>query len=358
VISIIVSFIASVGIIFFLLEGLVKNRIKDKKFIYILGALALAYIVSLVLQTLWLFNIYSYADSDFLTLNCMVIVAEAFAFYFFVILFKKNNLTSITLTLYLIGLCLTFLSPLNFALFAMIASFFFMLLLFLNLIDSKQVIIRKISYSILMYAGISIILSFLIALGINLSLAFLTIINLLFLLVAYYLSHHFPDYSAFPGTSAKDKPFFLMFLKYMIFIIAFTNIVLISTLSLHEFGHVLTARYYNCDARAIFFEKGLYPYSEINCGNVSGDVLIALAGLVLPIAIALLLFFIDNSIVRATALLVAGFNLIAGYKDFKEVNLSASIILVFTLFGVLLLLFGLIFLARFVFNQQNKHYQE
>jgi hypothetical protein len=300
-------------------------------------------------------NVYEYTPQDMLTLSCMVIIAQALIFYFFTVSLKKSKLTHAVLIMYLVGLFLVFLSPLNFQIFALIISLFFMLLTLLNLIEHKDEVISKVGYVSLIYSGLAIIMFFLLFFRTDLDLLFISIANLAFLPFAYYLSHSFSPYSVSEEKEVKEKSIILMFIKYFIFITAFTNILLISTLGFHELSHVAVARLYGCDAKAVFFEKNIYPYSEITCESTLGMNIIALAGPILPILCALLLFFVEKSITRASALMVIGFNLTAAYSDFKEVHISGSIILVFTLLGVILLLLGLIHLAQFIFYSESRN---
>ncbi|HVY01904.1 MAG TPA: hypothetical protein VHA12_04035 [Candidatus Nanoarchaeia archaeon] len=351
-ILLVINVLVLLAVILFFVKGAVINYRKHREFSYLEIFLAFLAFVCAFLNTFWIFGVYSYSTSDLLTLINLSAVLQAVIFYFFARIFKKNTLSNITLFLYISSLILIFISPLNFRPFSIILSFFFMLLMFTNLLDSVNQNVKRIGYVGILYAGISVILFFLYMFGIdNLSL-FNLISNFVLLLVAMLSSMEIIELPKSLKLARDDYSVFLVFVRYFIFILAFTNLVLIGTLGLHEFSHVLVARYYDCDARAIFFEKGIYPYSEINCTNLAGKNMIALAGPVLPILLAMILFFVENSITRAVALLAIGFNLVSGYQDFKGVGISDSIILVFTLFGIFLLVLGVVDLAKFIFKRQ------
>lgn len=340
------------AVILFFVKGAIVNYQTHKKLSYLIVLLGFIAFIFAFLNVSWLLGFYSYSDSDLLTLTNMFVTSLAVIFYFFVRIFKKNTLSNLIFLFYLASLVLIFISPLNFRPFSIIFSCFFMLLTFSNLLDYNVQNVKNIGYAGIIYAGVSVILFFLYTFGFdNLSL-FALLSNFVFLLVAGFLSLQINEPSKNSKNSHDKYSTFLVFVRYFIFILAFTNLVLIGTLALHEFSHVLVARYYDCDARAIFFEKGIYPYSEINCTNLSGKTLIALAGPFLPILLAIILFFVENSITRAVALLSIGFNLVSGYQDFKEVNISDSIILAFTLFGIFLLILGVVELAKFIFKRQ------
>jgi hypothetical protein len=142
---------------------------------------------------------------------------------------------------------------------------------------------------------------------------------MLFLIFVYFFTQSLPQRSIKTGdTFLRQETKTLLFIKYFVFILVITNFSLISTIGVHELSHVVTARLYDCESRSIFYEQGNYPYSEIVCDDLSGKTLITLSGPIIPVLIGIILFFIGGILMRAIALLVMGFNLIASYKDFYE----------------------------------------
>ena len=124
------------------------------------------------------------------------------------------------------------------------------------------------------------------------------------------------------------------------------NLVLVSTISLHEFSHVITARYYGCESRTIAYESQNYPYSEIICTNLDYKLHIALAGPIIPVIVAALLLFVGGRYIRPIAFLAIGFNLLAGYRDFQDAGLSQNLVLGISLLSAVLLFFGVVYLTR------------
>ena len=183
-----------------------------------------------------------------------------------------------------------------------------MLMLFFDFFHMKDY--QRSGYLGAIYSCISLILSFLLFFGINKLLLFNLISNLVFFILAYFFLNDLKNYSSKPVDKEQynEKSIFLLFLKYFVFIIVLTNLALITTLSLHEFSHVLVSRIYGCEARSIFYEVGSYPYSEIVCDNLAQKMPIALAGIIAPLIIGLFAFIIGGWFVRPISFLIIGFN--------------------------------------------------
>jgi len=128
------------------------------------------------------------------------------------------------------------------------------------------------------------------------------------------------------------------------------NLVLLGTVAVHEFGHVAAARWYGCESRAIIFEAESYPYSEIICGTLEHRVPIALAGPIIPVILAFLLFALGGTLMRPVAVLAFGFNLLASFRDLQDSGLSSTIAAGTTFIGLVSIVIGVYLLlrARFV----------
>ena len=143
---------------------------------------------------------------------------------------------------------------------------------------------RKVAYAGILYSSLSLIFQFLYLFNIGDFLYYILISNLAFIFFIYYFLQNNKDKKIKSlNFILKDEPRIILFIKYLIYIIAISNLVLISTLGMHEFSHVSVSRFYDCDARSIFYEKRSYPYSEILCDDLSGKLFISLAGPVVPV---------------------------------------------------------------------------
>ena len=62
--------------------------------------------------------------------------------------------------------------------------------------------------------------------------------------------------------------------------------------------------------------------------------------------ISVLLFVIGGKFIKDISLLMAGFNLIFSNKDFLDLGLSDNLVMATAIFGVLLLIIGMVILTR------------
>ena len=149
----------------------------------------------------------------------------------------------------------------------------------------------------------------------------------------------------------ENDTYLFTFLKYFTFIIVFVSFSLISSLVLHELGHVLYAKYQGCAYKTIFFDSENYAYTEVFCKEDILKFYALLAGPIFPLAICLFIYIFGNRIIRDMSLLIIGFNLLASTKDFNEIGWSQNIILSATFFGFTLLILGVIFMSRAKFDE-------
>ncbi|MBW6442808.1 M50 family metallopeptidase [Patescibacteria group bacterium] len=134
------------------------------------------------------------------------------------------------------------------------------------------------------------------------------------------------------------------FFKIFIFVVLISGFIFISTVGLHEFGHVLSAKYYNCEYKTILFEEDSYPYTEIFCPNSEFKKFIIWAGPLLPSLLAISLFIIGGKFIREIALMMLGFNLLTTYKDLLDLGFSPYLRIGTIVLGLILIAIGLIFL--------------
>jgi hypothetical protein len=95
------------------------------------------------------------------------------------------------------------------------------------------------------------------------------------------------------------------------------------------------------------YEEESYPKTEVICSDLSKVWLIAIAGPLLPVLLAVLLFFLGGTLLREVALLMVGFNLISSSRDLAELGFGNNLIFASLFVGVVFLFFGLIYLAKY-----------
>ena len=320
--------------------------------------LAIIGVINLVLvlyNILWLFGYSEFTIIDFIYIFTAVIIAQL---PFILSIFSKlsqNKSLNILLLLYFPGL-FTFFISFNYLSISLIAISFF--IFFIGLIISKDFIKSKKTFIYgLAYFIISLISLFLSLFRQDLFHASSTISLLVFLLFIHNLIENIYSYKIYDSVEKPRKNNYLItFSKYFAFIIFFTSICLMSTIVIHEFGHVVIAKFFDCEYKTIFFKEGSYPYTEVICSDSNfHKISLLVGGPLLPIIFAIiLLLFAEGYFMKEFSILMIGFNFIASSKDLTNLSLSSNLIILFALAGLFFLTMGVISLSNSRFEEVVK----
>lgn len=329
--------------------GFFKHYKKEdvKKIVHWFALLFFVYLLLAAVSFFWGMGYYNYDTVDFMYVYSFAILVQTLVLFgTFYLLYGRKRIFN-WLWFYLAGLLSLYISFAYLPLVILIVSFFLTLVLFLNLY-SVSFVFKKVSYAGILYAAISALFQFLAFFDLGDAYVFSLFSSLVFLVFVYLFLR---DIKKYPLRAHKPIRFakehgLILFMKYFIFMIVLTNLVLVATISFHEFSHVAVSRYYGCESRTIAYEDGSYPYSEIVCSGLEHKLPITLAGPVGPILIAVLLLFVGGRYMRPISFLIIGFNLLAGYRDFNEIGLSSNLILGISIVSFVFLFFGVVLLAR------------
>ncbi|MEM0465070.1 MAG: hypothetical protein QXW97_00010 [Candidatus Pacearchaeota archaeon] len=174
------------------------------------------------------------------------------------------------------------------------------------------------------------------------------ILNIVFFIFIYNLLKDFREYSfnhSRHKNAKNNKSRFFIYLRYLTFIITITNLVFIGTISIHEFGHFISSKYFDCKYSKIVFERDM-PYTETLCLDSSSKAFFLISGIIFPFLIAGILYLVGGLFIRDISILIIGFNLIASYKDLRDLEISDNMILMVVIFGILFLFLGILLLAK------------
>lgn len=339
------------GLIFFSIFLLVLVRFlkyhEDKSVAKIsqsLFAIGLIQLIFAALSFLWAFNILKYSPADFLIIYSICIIIQT------ILLFRINYIFVPHVRIIYLFISYIILSTLTFIIFnsptlSLILSFLISLLLFIEF-TFRDDIYAKVGFIGIIYSTTSLII---------LIIYFLKIIDIYFItfssiVLFCFISTLFSDFKKYPISQAtvankREKPYFLVLLSHLIFIITFINFILLGTIAIHEFGHYGMSKVYDCEYGKIVYEDDLF-HTEFLCQDSSSTLGAALGGILLPMVIALLLFFIGGRLMKEIAILIIGFNLIAISRDLILINLSENIATLSILSGVILSIVGIFLLAK------------
>lgn len=125
-----------------------------------------------------------------------------------------------------------------------------------------------------------------------------------------------------------------------------TNFIFIGTISVHEFGHLLTSSQSDCEEIKIVYELKSLPHTEIKCEDISEQNRWIAGGILLPLALAFFLFFSGGKFIKEIALQIVGFDLAISYLDIKALGFSETIATFILIIGAALVVFTLGLLAK------------
>lgn len=305
----------------------------------------ICYVVLIFYSVAWFFGIFPYAPNDFNLIYSVVVFVQTLVLFKIVYMFNKDK----KMLFFLLAYFLVFvsLSIARFSFFLLVISYLLSLALslyFLNYHGEH----KNIGYSGMAYSATALLFQFFLFFNFGEPLLYSLISGCFFLVFSFYFlrdAAHYPVKS--PGfIKLKEESNIVLFIKYFVYIIVLTNVILISTIGIHELGHVVVSRFYDCESRAILYEQGTYPYSEIVCNDLSGKVYIALAGPILPLFLSLFLMILGGRFVKSLSLIIIGFNLLASYKDLQEIGISQSIVFATSILGIIPLFTGIALLAK------------
>ncbi|MFH1801972.1 MAG: hypothetical protein ABH864_00810 [archaeon] len=341
--------LVAILVLLFLLVGFLRHYKKEdiQKIVHWFALLFFVYLALAVFSFYWFFGYSPYDSSDFAFIYAFAILAQTLILFgvFYFLYGQKKFLY--WLAFYLVALFSLYISPSYLPLVLLLISFFLTLVLFLNLY-SLSFIFKMVSYVGIFYAAVSALFQFLLFFQIGDIFVYGLVSSIIFLVFVYLFLKDILKYplKAHGPINFEKSSGIVLFMKYFIFMVVLTNLVLVATVSFHEFSHVLVSRYYGCESRTIAYEDGGYPYSEIVCSSLENKLPITLAGPLGPIIVAALLFFVGGRYIKPISFLVIGFNLLAGYRDFQEIGLSMNLILGISILGIVSLFFGVVFLAK------------
>ncbi len=322
-----------------------KSR-KIHEIVNYLSFIGILYFFVAVFSFLWFFGILKYSSEDFLFLYALVILIQSIFLFMVVYLISNNKKIFYFLFFYVIILVSFFFPVFNFLYLFIITSFLLTLLFFIDL-SIKSFHCRKTGYFGIFYSSISLLFCTLLLFRVGDIFIFSLIFNLLFLiLIVGFLRElkNLPHVYRKNEKKIKKSPFFLVFLRYLVFILVITNFVFIATIAIHEFGHLTVSRFYGCDYGRIVYEEDIY--TEVLCGELPNKALVVLGGFLLPFAVAVLLFVVGGKFIKDIALLILGFDLISANRDFFEIGLSGNIVMATLIAGVLCLIAGIVMLIK------------
>ncbi len=345
-----INILISLSISIFILINIFRNYRKYlqlRKIFYLFSIIGFIFILYSIIFSLWLLNFTTYNPQDFLFVHSILVSIEAILLLSIIYYLRKNKKIFYLLFIYSIFL-FSFIMGWNFTNFLLISSLMLILILFILFISVPN--FTRISKFAIFYCSVSLLLESTFLFKDQPSPVMSLVSNLFFFLFIFFFLMDVRNISLSDSDKKikyRKSNYLFDFMRYFIFIVILTNFVFIGTLAIHEAGHFFMSKFNpNCELEKIVYEGDL-PRTEILCdGSPEYMNLIIFGGILLPILVALLLFFGGGTFMKEISFLIAGFNILISYRDFVDLGFSSSISIFFSMFGAGIIILAILLLAK------------
>jgi hypothetical protein len=322
---------------------------KDKKvrrIIEYISIVGLLYLILSALFLLWGLGVLAYDKNDFLIVYSIVIFIESIVLFKLLYSFTRKRSLFYLLVFYLASLISIFIFSFEIPSLVLLFSFLMLLIIFINFIPVFSSC-SEVCYLGVFYALASLIFQALLFFGVGRDSVFVLASNIVFLIFTLFLitkaKEHPPE--AREASLRRREPYVFIFLKYFVFIIVLSNFILMGTVGLHEAGHIIVSKFYDCGYRRVIYAESS-AYTEVLCSELSGNSLVILGAVFLPLLVAFLLFFIGGKFMKEISFLIGGFDFIISYKDFTDLGFSENVAVAGVALGMVFLIIGVVSLAK------------
>jgi len=323
----------------------IKNYSKSKTLAKNFSVIGLANFIISIFSLLWLMKVVNFSNFDFLLIYSSMVFVQGFSLFFVVYRLTQEKRLSYLLVFYsLIFLLILFLDTSFMKIFIEIY-FLFVFLLSLSFLSRKDDY-RNIAFFQMGYSGVSLFLNIFVLADIGKLYLMSIFYSVFFICFIIFLIKYI---SSGPLPLLKKKnvktSYFFHFLRSFVFVVALINFIFISTVVIHEFGHLIVSYLYNCSSRQIVFSGG-FPDTQILCSNLSSTLYVTLGGILIPLILGFILFLVGGPFLKETGVLMGGFNLIIASRDYLQIGISNNISLLLVMVGIIFAAGGIIYMAK------------
>ena len=280
------------------------------------------------------------------------------------ILYTVYKITDNKNLIYLFTLFLTTVFAINFSmnsffLFSMAVSYLLMMIVFLELILFANLYLKRAGFSGLAHTAISIIFLVMVFLKFKPFNFFWFIPNVLMSFVFYLIFLDIKSLGIIEKKAPEKKKnpiinFISVFAKFFIFIISISSFILLSTISLHEFGHAMVAQYYGCEhTKSVIYDMIQAPHTETKCSSYYNNTILTLGGILSTFVISLIFLLIGVRFTKNISYLMFGFSILISYGDLTDLGISKNIIATAIFLSLLIIVMAVTKLSVYYLKQQE-----
>jgi len=139
-------------------------------------------------------------------------------------------------------------------------------------------------------------------------------------------------------------PLVIEVFKLGLFVVGLSIFLMLGTLGVHELGHSLAAKAFGCEHETSF---GIgYAKTHVVCESDTGSTLITLAGFIMTVIVALLLFFMGHEFSQRLSLMILAFSMMMAVDDFSKLGMPDSIFIIIIFASAVLIGYGLVQIVK------------
>ena len=349
-----VSILAFYAFLYFYNKGRAQQRIGS-----IIGVNGIFYLIFSFLLMSWLFGLLNPIEEDFLIMTFALTSASSVLLLYLVYKITSNRNLIYLFILYLVTVFSIILSLSSFFLFSMLASYLLMVIVFLDVIFYSNYHLKRAGVFGLVYV---LFCTLFLALDFfNFDYVSLPwfIPGIFMFLVLYFIFKDVKELKILKDIKPKSRKNFILgsaevYIKFMIFIVSISSFIFISTISVHELGHVMVAKFYECEhTKAVIYGIMGAAHTEIQCSSYYNNTLLTLSGLFSTLAISLIFFLTGGGFTKRLSFLILGFSLLIMYGDLRDLHMSSNIIVAVIFLSLIIVTLSVLYISRHYLKNQH-----
>lgn len=312
----------------------------------------IAYLLLALLFFSWSFEYIKYSSSDFNIIYSSILIFLVLLFFKIVFLITNDKKIFYYFIIYILLALFSLFITNNFYKIILPLSYFVLLFLSFSYFLARKEC-KHFGYALATYSAFSLLIQVLSLVGFKISNISIIISFLFYLIVVIIF---IKDASNFPRNVEKIKynndSKIVNFVRYFIFVLILFNLILLSTLVIHESGHIFSAKLLNCQYHTyVFDDNGRSLQTETFCSNSLTGLIVALGGIILPLIVAIIFYLVGGNLSKAISLIMLGSGVLMSSADLIVMGVSDNLVFSVDFVSVIIIVWGVVSLSKFKFNE-------
>ena len=322
----------------------------------LIGICGIINLIPSYLNIAWAFNILSPNPADYLLLEGILNVIRTTILLIIIYQMMDNKSLLYIFFLYIFSALAVFINIGFFFYFISGISFVILILPAAYIIHKKIKTFKVLGYLLFLYSFLNILYLILIYLGFNASNMAWFATFIIFILIFYTIYRDLESHGIGQQilSHKRKQNLLFFFVSFVFYIAAMSSFIFLSTVSIHEMGHAIAAKYYNCErGKAIIYDTADSPHTEMVCKEYYNNIVLTISGVILTLIVAIIFLTIGNRFTVILSYLIIGFSLLISYGDLIDLGASKNIIVTVILLANLFIVLGIVKLSIFFIKSQS-----